>query len=77
MLQVLILVCLVHRIEAALLDGKHFSCVMLIKKLHSLVSLKQLHHGVIVQITNYISQPLDSSKQVLIVWISLLLAYLS
>jgi hypothetical protein len=39
---------------------------VLIKKLHSLVTLKQLHHGVIVQMTNYITQPLDGSKQALI-----------
>jgi hypothetical protein len=56
----------VARVNALLSDGKYFSRVVLIKKLHSLVTLKQLHHVIIVQMTNYISQPLDYGKQTVI-----------
>jgi hypothetical protein len=56
----------VARVEALLSDGKYFSRVVLIKKLHSLVTPKQLHRGAIVQMTNYISQPLDYGKQAVI-----------
>ncbi len=56
----------VARVEALLSDGKYFSRVVLIKKLHSLVTSKQLHRGVIVHMTNYISQPLDYGKQAVI-----------
>ena len=56
----------VARVNALLSGGKYFSRVVLIKKLHSLVTSKQLHRGVIVQMTNYISQPLDYGKQAVI-----------
>ena len=38
---------------------------MLIKKSYSLVTSKQIYRGVIVQMSNYITQPLNGSKQVI------------
>ncbi len=52
-------------VEATLSDGKFFYPVMLIKKLYSLVTSKQIYRGVIVQMCNYITQPLNGSKQVI------------
>jgi hypothetical protein len=67
MLQVVIQVLLVLPVSKGMLsDGKYFSRIVLIKNIHSLVTLKQLHCGVVVQMTNYITQPLDGSKQELI-----------
>ncbi len=37
------------RVEAKLSDGKHYSCIVLSKKLHSLINSKQLHRGVLVK----------------------------
>lgn len=52
-------------VEAKLSDGKHYSCIVLSKKLHSLINSKQLHRGVLVQMTNYISHPVDGAKNVI------------
>jgi hypothetical protein len=54
------------RVEAKLSDGKHYSGVVLSKKLHSLVISKQLYRGVLVQMTNYISQLIDGARNVII-----------
>jgi hypothetical protein len=56
----------VARVEAKLSDGKYFSHVVLSKKLHPLVSSKQLTQGALVEMTNYISQPVDGAKNVII-----------
>ncbi len=53
-------------VKAKLSDGKHYSGVVLSKKLHSLVSSKQLNQGELVQMTNYISQLVDGTKNVII-----------
>lgn len=55
----------VVRVEATLSDGKFFYPVMLIKKSYSLVTSKQIYRGVIVQMSNYITQPLNGSKQII------------
>jgi hypothetical protein len=54
MFQVVVQVLSVSHLEAKLSDGIFFSHVMLSKKLHSLVSLKQLHQGALVEMNNNI-----------------------
>jgi hypothetical protein len=51
-------------VEAKLSDRKHYSGVVLSNKLHFLVSSKQLYQGVLVQMTNYISDLVDVAKNV-------------
>jgi hypothetical protein len=55
----------VARVEAKLSDGKHYCSVVLSKKLHYLISSKQLYQGVLVQMTNYISQCVGTNNVVI------------
>jgi hypothetical protein len=64
--QVIEVHCQATRKEITLSDGVHFCCVTLAKRLHHLMAMSELQRGGFVTLNNYISQPVDDDKLVVI-----------